>query len=173
MQIAQAFLAEFEHEAGITRRFLERLPEDNLTWKPHEKSMTAGQLAFHLATVPGGVVQMASTNPAPPPKFGNPQPGSVKEVLEAHDAGVATVKKVLPAFDDAAMAETWRLEKDGEELMAMPRAAFLRAIMLSHWIQHRGQFGVYLRLLDVAVPSSYGPSADEMPEFVKKAMGAG
>src|SRR5579863_8508270 len=101
MSIAEAFLAEFEVQAPITRRFLERLPEDKLMWKPHQKSMTAGQLAYHLATVPGGVARLVQKNPAPlPEKFEFPQPTSVQEILAALDASVATVRDVLAVFDD-------------------------------------------------------------------------
>src|SRR5436305_3184538 len=109
MTIAKSLLAEFEIQAPVTRRFLERLPEDKLTWKPHEKSMTAGQLAYHLASVPGGVAQFAQHNPAQAPNFNFPQPASVDEVLKVLDESIATVRSVLSTFDDAAMNETWRL----------------------------------------------------------------
>lgn len=161
MSIAQELLAEFEAQAPVTRRFLERLPEDKLTWKPHAKSMTAGQLAYHLALVPGGVIRGAEKSQIPPPDFKFPQPASVQEVLKAFDESIATVREVMPSFDERAMNETWRIVAGDQELLAIPRQAFLRNIMLNHWYQHRGQFGVYLRLLDVAVPSSWGPSADE------------
>jgi len=170
MPIAQAFLAEFETQAPITRRFLERLPAEKLTWKPHEKSMTAGQLAFHLATVPGGIARFVQNNPAEAPKsFEFPQPASREEILKAFDESVATVRNILPRFNDAAMIETWRMTAGGHEILAQPREDFLRDIMLSHWYQHRGQFSVYLRLLNVAVPASWGPSADEAPNFAKRA----
>lgn len=173
MPIAQSLLAEFEKQAPVTRRFLERLPEDKLTWKPHEKSMTAGQLAFHLATVPAGVVQFSLNNPANPPKGEFPQPTSKEEILLAHDAGVATVRDLLRGMDDAAMHERWRLVAGGNELMAQPRMEFLRDVMLNHWYQHRGQFSVYLRLLNVPVPASWGPSGDEPPLFVQEKQMAG
>ena len=170
MTIAQSFLAEFEVQAPITRKFLERLPEDKLTWKPHTKSLTAGQLAYHLASVPAAIVQMVGNNPAQAPKsFEFPQPASYAEILKTFDEGVVTVRNLLPKFTDAAMQETFRLVASGHEVMAVPRAAFVRDIMLSHWYQHRGQFCVYLRLLDVAVPSSWGPSADEAPAFMQQA----
>ena len=161
MPIAQSLLAEFEAQAPVTRKFLERLPDDKLTWKPHSKSMTAGQLAYHLAFVPGGVVRGAQKDQVPPPAFQFPQPATVQEILDAFDQSVATVREVLPGFDDAAMNATWRIVADDQEILAMPRVVFLRNIMLNHWYQHRGQFCVYLRLLDVPVPSSWGPSADE------------
>ena len=166
--IAQEMLAEFEAQALITRRFLERLPENKLTWKPHEKSMTAGQLAFHLATVPGGIVKFVEENPRQTRgKFEFPQPATREEILKAMDESVATVRNLLPQFDDAAMKETWRLVAGDKEMLAQPRCQFLRDIMLSHWYQHRGQFSVYLRLLNIAVPASWGPSADEPPPFLQ------
>jgi hypothetical protein len=127
MSIAQSFLAEFEMQAPITRKFLERLPEDKLTWKPHTKSLTAGQLAYHLATVPAGIVQMAGNNPAQAPKsFEFPQPASRPEILKAFDEGVATVRNLLPKFDDTAMNETWRMMAGSHEVMVPAPRAVLR-----------------------------------------------
>jgi len=172
MTIAHELLSEFLVQVPVTRRFLERIPEDKLTWKPHAKSMTAGQLAYHLATVPGGVVRFAQNNPAEAPDFNFPQPTTRDEVLQAFAESVATVRDILPKYSDAAMMETWRLVAGGREVMAQPRVDFLRDIMLNHWYQHRGQFSVYLRLLDVPVPASWGPSADEAPVFVQTAQSA-
>jgi uncharacterized damage-inducible protein DinB len=169
MSIAKSLLAEFEIQAPITRKFLERLPEDKLTWKPHEKSMTAGQLAYHLADVPGGVVRFCQNNPAQAPDFGSfPQPTSRKEILEKFEESIATVRNTLSKGDDASMQETWRLVAGGREVLAQPRGQFLRDVMLNHWYQHRGQFSVYLRILNVAVPASWGPSADEQPAFAQQ-----
>lgn len=166
--ISDAMLEEFETQAYVTRRFLERLPEDKLTWKPHERSMTAGQLAFHLAHVPGGIVQFVQNNPAQAPQgFNFPQPASCQEILDALGKSVLIVREILPKFDDAAMNETWRMMAGEREILAQPRGAFLRDVMFSHWYQHRGQFSVYLRLLNIAVPASWGPSADEPPLFMQ------
>lgn len=169
MTMAQSFLQEFEQELRTTRKFLERLPERSLTWKPHEKSMTAGQLALHIAKVPGGIAEMASQREAPAPDFskGNPQPATGAEVLAALDRSAATVRRILPTFTDAQMEEMWSAVANGKPLLTMPRGAFIRSIMLNHWYHHRGQFGVYLRLLGAAVPASYGPSADEAPDFAR------
>lgn len=173
MSIAKEMLAEFEVQAPVTRKFLERLPEDKLTWKPHEKSLSAGQLAYHLASVPGGIARFVQNNPAQAPEsFKFPEPGSRAEILKTLDESIATVRSLLPKLDDAAMKETWRMVAGGREVMAQPRGEFLRDVMLSHWYQHRGQFSVYLRMLDVAVPASWGPSADEPPAFVQKAQSA-
>jgi uncharacterized damage-inducible protein DinB len=173
MSIAQSLLAEFEAQAPITRKFLERLPEDKLTWKPHNRSMSAGQLAYHLAWVPAAVLRLAQKNPAPAPEsFNFPQPSSRQEILKAFEESITTVRSELPKFDDAAMRDTWRLVASGRDVLTQPRAEFLRNVMLSHWYQHRGQFSVYLRMLDVAVPASWGPSADEPPVFMQRAQSA-
>jgi uncharacterized damage-inducible protein DinB len=172
MPIAQSLLAEFEVQAPITRKFLERLPDDRLTWKPHEKSLSAGQLAYHLSSVPGGIVRFAQNSPAQAQGFRFPQPESRQEILDAFDESIAAVRDLLPKFDDAAMKETWRLVAGGREVFAQPREEFLRDVMFSHWYQHRGQFSVYLRLLNIAVPASWGPSADEPPIFMQKAQAA-
>lgn len=172
MPIAQTILKEFEEQAAVTRKFLDRLPEDRLTWKPHEKSMTAGQLAYHLAFVPGGVVRLVNANPTPEPNFNFPQPSSRQEILKTFDESIATVRESLSNADDASMNETWRLTIGGREVLAQPRGQFLRDVMLNHWYQHRGQFSVYLRILGVPVPASWGPSADEPPLFVQKAQAA-
>jgi uncharacterized damage-inducible protein DinB len=169
MPIAKEFLAEFETQAPITRRYLERLPEDKLTWKPHEKSMTAGQLALHIAVVPGRLLPFVKNNPAQAPDFGHyAQPANRAEILKAFDESVAMVRSELPKFDDAAMRETWRMMAGERAVFAQPRYEFLRDILFSHVYQHRGQLSVYLRLLNVAVPASWGPSADEAPVFMQQ-----
>jgi uncharacterized damage-inducible protein DinB len=172
MSIAQTLLAEFEIQAPLTRKFIERLPEEKYDWQPHEKSMTAGQLAYHLASVPSGVARFAQDNPAMVPDFNFPQPKTREEILRVHDEGVAVVREVLAKFDDRAMNETWRLMHGGNELLAQPRGTFLRDVMLSHWYQHRGQFSVYLRILGVPVPATWGPSADEQLISAQKAEAA-
>jgi len=166
--IAKAMLAEFETQAPITRKYLERLPEDKLTWKPHEKSMTAGQLALHLAVVPASIVKFVRNNPVQvQSSLHAPQPASRAEVLKAFDESVVAVRHLLLEFDDGAMREPWHLMAGDKELFSQPRGLFLRDVMLSHWYQHRGQLSVYLRILNVPVPSSWGPSADEPPPFMQ------
>lgn len=173
MPLAQSMLAEFQMQAPVTRKFLERLPENKLTWKPHEKSMSAGQLALHIARTPGGVVRFVQQNPAQAPDFKNPpQPSSLQEILDTFEESIALVGNLLPKFDDASMQETWRMLQGDREVLVIPRSQFLRDIMLYHCYQHRGQFGVYLRLLNVAVPASWGPSADEEPVFLQKTQAA-
>jgi len=163
MSIANAMLGEFENESRITRKFLERVPQDKLGWRPHEKSHTAGELALHIANVPGNVVRSALVDESPVPDFAAlfKQPATVDEILKSHEQGVETVRKILPTMDDARLMTNWSAMLDGKPVMTMPKAMFLRLIMLNHWIQHRGQLGVYLRLVGAKVPSSYGPSGDE------------
>jgi uncharacterized damage-inducible protein DinB len=169
MALAHTLLAELEQEAKITRPFLERLPADKLTWRPHAKSMTLGQLALHIARVPGGICGMAQADQVPAPDFAkpNPEPQSRDEVLAAFDQSIASARELLPKLDDEAMGRTWSATVGDKPVLSMPRAAMLRGILLNHWYQHRGQLGVYLRMLDVPVPSTYGPSADEIPAFMK------
>jgi len=164
MSIASTLLAELEQESQATRRVLERVPDAHLAWKPHPKSMSLGQLALHVATVPGNVAELvAQENAAARAEFVFPEASSAADLVPALTASVAKAKQHLGGFDDEAMGKTWRLMRDGREVLAMPRAAFARAIMLNHWYHHRGQMLVYLRLLNLSVPSVYGPTADENP----------
>jgi uncharacterized damage-inducible protein DinB len=124
--------------------------------------MTAGQLALHLAEVPGGVLRFAMQDEGAPPNFSQRQePTSLRQVLDSLEQSALYVRQTLPGIDDQRMQDTFKVVQGGQTLMAMPRAVFLRMVMLSHWYEHRGQFGVYLRLMGAAVPSSYGPSGDE------------
>ena len=164
MTIVQGLLAELEQEAETTRRVLERIPQAHLSWRPHPKSMSLGQLALHVATVPGFVAEFAAKDVAQRPEaFIQPEASTAAELVPALTDNVAKAKRLLGGFDDAKMGATWRLKHDDRDVLTMPRAAFLRAIMLNHWYHHRGQLLVYLRLLNQSVPSVYGPTADENP----------
>jgi uncharacterized damage-inducible protein DinB len=163
MSVCAAFIREFENEAKTTRRVLERVPADKLTWKPHPKSMSLGELALHVAASPGviaGWCTQAETNFTGEKP---PLPASTEEILAAHDKGVNTVKDSLTEVGDEGMKAMWTAKAGDATVMSMPKEALVRAIVLNHWIHHRGQLSVYLRLIDVAVPSIYGPSADENP----------
>ena len=163
MSIAQAMLAEFEQESKTTRKFLERVPQDKLMWKAHEKSHTIGALARHIAIVPGNIARAAQVDESPLPDSATlfKQPATVQEILENHDKSVEAVRAILPALDDARLMTNWSGIVDGKKVMTMPKVMFLRMVMLNHWIQHRGQLGVHLRLVGAKVPASYGPSGDE------------
>jgi uncharacterized damage-inducible protein DinB len=164
MKMIDGLLAELEQEAATTRRVLERIPQDHLSWKPHPKSMSLGQLALHVATVPGSVAELAAMDTIPePPNFVHPEAATASELVPSLMESVAKARRALGGFDDAGMGAMWRLQSGGKDIMAMPRVAFVRAIMLNHWYHHRGQLLVYLRLLNQSVPSVYGPTADENP----------
>ena len=165
MPISQALLPEFDHEMATTRRVLERVPEGNYDWKPHEKSMTIGRLAGHVAELPGWVpvtlerekFDMATDGA----QFPSLTASSRKSLLEAFDKNVATARKAIAAASDEQFMKNWSLIHQGKPVFTMPRAAVLRSFTLSHIIHHRGQLSVYLRLNNVPVPAIYGPSADE------------
>jgi len=164
MAMVEGMLQELEQEAETTRRVLERVPDAQLQWRPHPKARTLGELALHVAMVPGAVAQLASTSPATAPRFGaDPAPSSTAELIPALARSIQQAKDVLGAMDDSKLTATWTLVDGDRELFAIPRIAFLRSVMLNHWYHHRGQLSTYLRQLDVPVPSIYGPSADENP----------
>ena len=164
MSIIEALIQELEQEAQTTRRLLERVPNDRLGWRPHHKARTLGQLALHVAIVPGGVAEfVASPSPAQAPQFLDPSPKTASELVPALEESIAKAKKALGGLDDGAITATWRMVDGNRELLALPRIAMLRSVMLNHWYHHRGQLSVYLRELDVPLPSIYGPSADENP----------
>jgi uncharacterized damage-inducible protein DinB len=164
MPLIEGLLQELEQEAQTTRRVLERVPDSKLSWRPHPKARTLGELALHVATVPGGVAALVSApTPAQAPDFKDPAPKSASELIPALDQSIANVKKLLGSMDDSTLMSTWRLMRGDRELFAVPRLALLRSVMLNHWYHHRGQLTAYLRELDVPIPSIYGPSADENP----------
>jgi uncharacterized damage-inducible protein DinB len=164
MPLIEALLQELEQEAQTTRRVLERVPHDRLSWRPHAKARTLGELALHVATVPGAVAELSLKSPAQAPEFGpDPTPASAADLLPALDNSLAQATKALGGMDDGTATATWRLMRGDRELFAIPRVAFLRTVMLNHWYHHRGQLSVYLKELNVPIPSIYGPSADENP----------
>lgn len=163
MALIDGLLQELEEEARTTRRVLEHVPNNQLAWRPHEKARTLGELALHVANVPGGVAEIAVQSPVQAPQFTDPSPNSASELIPALDQSIGKAKKLLGGMDDATLMATWRMMQGERELFAIPRVALLRSIMLNHWYHHRGQLTVYLRELGVPVPSIYGPSADENP----------
>jgi uncharacterized damage-inducible protein DinB len=165
MSNLDSMLAEFRAEAATTKRVLDRVPADKLGWKPHEKSMSLGQLALHIATVPAGICRITEADvfDVSQASFAPPAPQTMDEVHAAFDATVRTVEETLAGCSQGNAQASWHLMFGDRELMNMPRAQVWRSLMLNHWYHHRGQLSVYLRLLDVPVPSIYGPSADEKP----------
>jgi len=160
---AAPLIAELEQEARTTRRVLERVPGDQLSWRPHPKSMSLGQLALHVATIPSSIAQILTQDTFEAPQFAHAEAASVSELVPALEASVRAAHEFLAGLDEARATAVWKLVKGGHELMAAPRIGVVRMIMLNHWYHHRGQLSVYLRLLNVSLPSIYGPSADENP----------
>jgi uncharacterized damage-inducible protein DinB len=162
--LSRSLLGEFDHEMSITRRTLERTPEDKLGWKPHEKSMSLGQLATHLATLThwvDSVFNSESFDVATAPR--QPELKSREEILSAFDKNAAVARAAIAGASDAEFMKTWSLLAGGKSIFTLPRIGVVRGFTLNHMIHHRGQFSVYLRLNNVPVPSIYGPSADENP----------
>lgn len=156
-------LSDLDQELATTRRALERIPEDRLTWKPHEKSTTIGGLGQHLANL-NFWMRMILEQPEYDLLSGPAtldEPKSLAEVLERFDTNAAAVKKALEGLDEAALTDLWTLRAGDKVIMQQDRLGVLRTFCISHTAHHRGQLSVYLRLLDVPVPSIYGPTADE------------
>jgi uncharacterized damage-inducible protein DinB len=168
MALSEALLPEFDHEMANTRKTLERVPEDKFGWKPHEKSMTMGRLANHLADIPVWALHGLEQDSLDvnPPGGESRKPSEVssrKELLALFDKNVAAARAAIAGASDEKFGKPWTLLNGGQEVFTLPRAAVLRNFVLNHSIHHRAQLGVYLRLNDVPVPSIYGPSADENP----------
>ena len=166
MSIAQSLLPEFDHEMATTRRLLERVPDDRLEFKPHDKSMTLARLASHLAELPNWTVitlDRTELDLSPPgePAYVPKIHGSREDLLATFDGHVAAAHAAIEAADDDTFKVGWTLKNAGQDLFTLPRIAVLRSWVVNHIIHHRGQLSVYLRLNDVPVPSIYGPTADE------------
>jgi uncharacterized damage-inducible protein DinB len=164
MPLVDALLPEFDHEMSVTRKLLERVPDDKFDWKPHPKSMALGQLAQHVATLPmwGSMTLNLSELDLGGNQQGQPMK-SRAELLAFFDQNVAAARAALVGKGDGEMMAPWALKRDGQTIFSMPRAGVWRGFVVSHLIHHRAQLSVYLRMNDVPIPSMYGPSADESP----------
>jgi uncharacterized damage-inducible protein DinB len=163
MAMVDAIVMELEQEARTTRRVLERVPEDKFAWKPHPKSFSLGQLSMHIAGAQKVLAEMAAKDVHEIAIIPPQEPTSRNQLLQTMDDSTAGAKQILGKMDDAKLPATWTLTRNGKTILSIPRVAFIRSILMNHIIHHRGQLSVYLRLLDVPVPSIYGPSADENP----------
>jgi hypothetical protein len=166
VSIVDALLPEFDHEMGVTRRVLERVPEDKFAWTPHPKSRSLIELSTHVATIPSLGVPTLNQ---PELDLGGQTlatPASSRvDLLARFDKNVAETRAALVGKTDGEMMVVWSLKNNGQKLFTMPRLAVWRSFVLNHLVHHRAQLGVYLRLNDVPVPAMYGPSADEAPNF--------
>jgi uncharacterized damage-inducible protein DinB len=164
MATVKELLQELEQEAPATRRVLARVPAEKFDWRPHERSMSMGQLANHLAGLPYGIVY-ATLQPSfdpgalPPPVA----PASLEALLERFDTGMEYARTQLGGMPDADLGIPWKITRGEQVILSMPRGAALRTILLNHSYHHRGQLTVYLRLNGISLPSVYGPTADEPP----------
>jgi uncharacterized damage-inducible protein DinB len=165
MAIAESILPEFDHETATTRTLLERVPADKADWKPHVKSMSLGQLAMHIANLPRWAAialerTQFDTNPPDGTRPLSAPPESAQGVLETYDENVAAARALLARTTDGEFMVQWTLKNGGKTMFSMPRIAVFRSFVMNHAVHHRGQLSVYLRLLDVPLPSIYGPTAD-------------
>jgi uncharacterized damage-inducible protein DinB len=166
MKLTELISAELQQEAKTTRKMLERVPQDAFHWKPHEKSMTLGQLAAHVTNLFGTWLQTTLTEDGFDLAESRPlKTESVAEILEAFERNVADALATLKQTSDEEMSASWSLKHGEQVLFEMPRWAVMRSMVLNHIIHHRGQLSVYLRLRNVPLPSVYGPTADEEPAF--------
>jgi uncharacterized damage-inducible protein DinB len=159
--LTNALIDELRQEAATTKRVLDRVPEEHLSWRPHPKSMSLGQLAMHIARIPGAIADLLAELTREPPVVPLPEAASRADSLAELERSVARAVKSLGDWGEAGLAEGWTMQRNGTPLFTLPRVAMVRAIMLNHWYHHRGELMVYYRLLDIPVPSIYGPSADE------------
>ncbi len=161
--LKQAILGDLDHEIANTRRVLERAPDDRYDWRPHEKSWTLGELCAHLQNLVFWNQLILAEDEydlgaAPPPRTG---PENREQLLQTFDEYKEALDKAVAKIDDDAFGHTWTLRQGDQVIFALPKAAVLRSMGTSHMVHHRGQLTVYLRLLDVPVPATYGSSADE------------
>lgn len=168
MTIGEKMLPQFDEEFAATRKFLALVPDDRLMWKPHEKSMELGRLAWHLADFPEWVVMTLMQD-----SFGMTGEDAAKsaeewkgkkraDLLKRFDNGLGKARSALTGISDAGMAKRWKMEWGGQTIIDDRREDVYRKWAISHMVHHRAQLGVYFRLLGVAIPGCYGPSADEM-----------
>ena len=162
---AQALMAELDQEADTTRRILARVPGDRLEWRPHQKSMSLGQLAQHIATIPGSIARLGALDgfDAAQARFEPAMPDSAEALMPTLDASLESMRALLGGLTETTAHAPWRFTHGDREVFTVARLGLIRSLAMNHWYHHRGQLTVYLRLLDVPVPVIYGRSADDNP----------
>lgn len=161
MELQQILVPEFQYEITLTEKFIRRIPQDKLDWKPHQKSMTLGQLANHLAEIPMWVVAIMESEELNLAGYAAPDYKNIEEIVKFLRNGASSAEAALRKPDEAYQ-EIWKLKKGEHTIVEMPRMNVLRTMAINQLPHHRAQMGVYFRLLDISVPATYGPSADEM-----------
>ena len=166
MTIIDALRAEFEYDAKqVTAKIMQAIPEDKLAWKPHEKSMTLGRLAGHINEIPTWGASIVTTDKLEfdMENYKPVTPKTKAGIIDEHRKNAHALLDVMGGQDDAYMMQPWALIASGQTFFEMPRIVVFRNMVLNHKIHHRGQMTVYLRLVGAPVPSTIGPSADDMP----------
>ena len=163
MNLSEPILAELSYESATARRLLERLPQQQFGWKPHEKSMTLARLATHVVEIPGWVASILDQDEfdVGAREYVPKDASSVPELLQMFEKNIAAIREAIGRQTNERMMAPWRLKKKGQLIFELPRIGMIRSMLMNHFIYHRGQLSVYIRLLNVPVPSIYGPSADE------------
>lgn len=161
--IVDALVAELRQEGNTTRSLLERIPRDQLSWTPHPRSRTLGQLASHVATVPQGIAGLLEPDESPMPDVPPIAASSPDELLRLHDESIEAAAAALQRWGEERLRARWRMMMGDTPVIEAPRLVMVRTLMMNHLYHHRGQLSVYLRLLDIPLPPIYGPSADENP----------
>jgi uncharacterized damage-inducible protein DinB len=168
MSVAEKFMPEFEQECANTRKILELIPDDKLGWKPHEKSMELGRLAWHASDLPQWCSDVLtkpglSFTAADSEKYRDIWKGKTRaDILARFDKDAVAAKAAITVTCDDAWHANWKMEWMGQTVIDLPRTAVYRTMVMNHMIHHRAQLGVYYRLLNIPIPGLYGPSADEM-----------
>jgi uncharacterized damage-inducible protein DinB len=160
MSVSQWFLGEWDHEVESTKKLLALVPEEKADWKPHEKSMTLGRLASHVAELPSWATATLAADELDLTGYKSPAFGSTKENLANFERICAEARKAIAGASDADFAKNWTLKSGGHDIFTMSKIAVMRSFVFNHLVHHRAQLGVYLRLQDVKIPGMYGPSAD-------------
>ncbi len=162
MTISETLLPEYDQEMAGTRKLLERVPDNKLGWAPHEKSMSLGKLAGHIAEIAGWASHTMRTEHLKLDSTFMPYIASSRdELLKKFDSDRDEARAEIAKAGDEEFSKIWKLDWNGKTMMEMPRLAAIRKMVMNHLIHHRGQLSVYLRLLDIPVPGVYGASADE------------
>jgi uncharacterized damage-inducible protein DinB len=161
MNLSEPIITELQHEATTTRKMLERVPQDSLAWKPHEKSRTLGEIAAHIANLPGVFITPLNRDEFDHNDYKSAATDSVSDILETFDKNISSAAERLKTLSDERLLTSWRYKYGEQVIFEIPRLAVIRVMALNHLIHHRGQLSVYLRLLNVPLPPVYGPTADE------------
>ncbi len=160
MKIHEFLIPQLQQEVALTEKFLKRIPEDKMGWKPHERSMTIKQIANHLSEIPSWITGTMEAEAWDVQGYVAPNHASVEDIIKELKTNAVAAETSLKK-PDSEFEHTWKMTKEGETLFEMPKFNVLQTMVMNQFPHHRAQLGVYFRLLDISVPATYGPSADE------------